>query len=336
MIKYSQAKTILSKYAGIAGTCSNAEEVDLFVKKVLQYLLINGAYGNIRKFTFCAENGCITLPKELETPLKIKVGKEVGSVWSRWYEFHYDNQIGDDCLPGTSLLEEANRYPTVYDIPRGYYPATYGTCNEDADSHIVVKGEDITGRTIYTKHKGQDVVGVYLSIVKGVLQRSPVPFGRITEVSKTRTNGYVNFVGLSESGYDRKWLADYNPYEESPSYIRAKFITPCPPVCYVSILGRIRLKDYYADDDLIPFDNLFILEVAGQNLNNMRNNDINATVAGSNFVSGLIEKEGAYKKVNNGEPLEMFTPLSGGAVMNARRAGNKLRRIGFGFRRGPI
>jgi len=327
MIKYSQAKKILAKYQGVGGKCPDAEGVDLFVQQVLQYLLLHGTYGNERKFTLCAQNGYITLPKELETPLKIKIGKAVGSVWNRWFEYHYGNTIDDCCLAEKSLLEEPNLYPTVYDIPTcGGYPATFGTCEELPDSHIVVKGKDLTGRTIYSMHQGEKITGVYLSVRKGLIVKSDVKFGVITEVSKTRTNGYVNFLSLDENNIDRKFLADYEPYEETPSYRRAKLlIHPCPDICFISILGRIRLKDHYADDDVIPFDNLLLLSVAGQTINSMYNTDVQVAIARDAYVKGLIETEANYKRVNNGQPIEVYRPLSGGAVLNARAVGRRLR-----------
>lgn len=330
MLKYSDAKKILAKYQGTAGKCDNVT-LDFFVKEVLQYLLIHGTYGNERKFTLCAQNGYITLPKELETPLKIKIGNAIGSVWNRWFEYHSGNDLHNGCIAEKALLEEPNRYPTVYDLPScGGYPAVIGTCQEAPDAHVVVKGKDLTGREIYSVHKGEKVVGVYLTIEKGKLHKSEIKFGQISEVSKTKTNGYTTLISLDDSCLVRKFLSDYEPYETAPSYRRAKLIlTPCPEICFVSILGRIKLKDHYADDDLIPFDNILLLNVAGQTVNSMFNSDVQVAIAKDNYVEKLIEKEGNYKKVNNGQPIEVYRPLSGGMVKNARSAGRLFRRRAF-------
>lgn len=327
MIKYSEAKSILAKYAGIGGKCATDEGVDLFVKQVLQYLLYQGTNGNERKFCFYAVKGCVTLPKELEVPLKVRIDGEVKSVWNRWFEYRSGNSVDEPCLDSKSILEDPNRYPTAYDLPTcGGYPAVIGVCQEAEDAHVIVKGTDLTGREIYSTHKGEKITGVYLTIRKSKITTTDIKFGKITEVYKTPTKGYVTLLGMGESDYDRTFLADYSPYEETPSYRRIRFLTSCPDICKVSILGRIKLKDHYADEDLIPFDNLYLLQVAGQTVNKMYNDDMEKALAKDSYVKGLIETEGNYKKVNNGQPMEIFQPLSGGAAVSPVRAGRKFFR----------
>lgn len=331
MITYGEAKKILSKYQGIGGKCPGDEETELFIKQVLQYLLLHGTYGNERKFTFCAQNRCITLPKELETPLKIKINGAVGTVWSRWFEYQSGNDMIGSCdCDSKSLLTEANRYPTVYDLPAcGGFVGVTSVCEEACDAHVIVKGVDPTGREIFTDHQGQQIVGEYLGIRKGVVTKSTVKFGRIKEVYKTPTKGYVTLLGMDECNLSRNFLSDYAPYETTPSYQRARILfRPCPDPASVSILGRIRLKDHYADEDQIPFDNIYLLSVAGQTINKMYNDDVDTAIKKDNYVQGLIETEGNYKKINNGAPLEMFKALSGGAVTNARGASRFFRRFG--------
>lgn len=327
MIKYKTAKSVLAQYAASGGLCDTAPPVDLFVRKVLEYLLISGAYGNERKFCFHACDGCFTLPRELEVPLKIKIDGRVGSVWNRWFEYHSGNDIEDPCLSADAFYEEPNYYPTVYDPqPCGQYIAILAHCNESTDSYVVVKGEDATGRPIVTVHNGEQIIGERLTPIKDKTVRTTAKFAKVTEISKSKTNGYITLYALYDDCLLRSFLADYAPYEESPAYRRVQIRSKCPPICKITVLGRIRLKEYYADDDIIPFDNLLALQVAGQTINNMTNNNLEISVTQSKFMQSLIETEGNYKKVNNGQPLEVFRPLSGGSVQGARAAGRSLRR----------
>lgn len=336
MITYKQAKEVLAKYAGTAGKCPDSDTVDLFVRKVLQYLLLQGTYGNERKFCFHAVRGCVTLPKELDVPLKVKFDGAVGTVWNKWFEYHSGNDWIQDnnCIDMHSVFEDPNGYPTVYDISSATpYPAVMGTCDE-TDAYVIVKGQDLTGREIFTYHNGEQISGVKLTIEKNKIRKSDVAFGRITEVYKTKTKGYTTLLGLNSTACTRQFLADYEPNEETPSYRRVTIKYPnCPPVCKISMLGRIRLKNYYADNDLIPFDNLYLLEVAANSVNSMHNNDVEKALVKDNYVKGLIETEGNYKKVNNGQPIEVFNPLSGGNVaVGPLAAGRKLiRRYGYGW-----
>lgn len=326
MIRYGEAKKLLSKFQGTAGKCPDAADTDIFVKKVLQYMLIHGAYGNLCKVSLQARDGCITLPPELETPLKIKIDNRVGNVWNRWFEYHIGNELDNCCLAQEALFTQPNRYPTVYDPPCESYIGVLAHCCEDEDASVVIKGVDASGRTIYTMHNGEQIVGEYLTPRKGKITRTTVKFAKITEVAKTVTKGYITLYALSNDCLSRTFLSDYSPYETSPSYQRARIVSqPCPPCCEITILGRIRLKDYYSDDDLIPFDNYLILETAGSAVNSLSNKDLNTGLAQHGLVKNFIETEANFKSVNNGQPLEFFRPLSGALVKSPRQF---VRRLG--------
>jgi len=324
-ITYGEAKSILAKYQGVGGHCPTAQGVDLFVREVLQYMLYQGAEGNIRKFTFYAQNGCVTLPYELETPLKVKIEEVTGNVFTSFFEYHTNMRM-DKCLEANeALYDDPNRYPTVYDVPTsGGYPAVLANCTED--TAVIIKGTDLTGREIFTTHNGEDISGVKLTLQKGKLKYTDIKFGRITEVYKEKTNGYVQLFTLSEAG-TKTFLADYSPVETKPSYRRVRLVTKnCPDKALVSILGRIRLKPAYADEDLIPFDNIYALSVAGQAVNKSYNDDDQGAQIKGALLEKLIETEGNFKKSNNGQPLEVSPITAGSHVKNIIRRSNFYRR----------
>lgn len=331
-ISYGEAKRILRKYVGNAGSC-NPQDLDIFVKKVLQYIMYSGQHGSERKFCFCAVNGCFTLPYELDVPLKVTIDKEAGQVWNRWYEFRTGFD-GSRCYEAAdALFEEPNHYPTVYDLPScGARVGVMGTSCESPDAHVIVYGLDTTGREVFTFHKDQRIKGEYLSIKKGVVSTSNVVFGKITEVSKTETVGYVNALWISENGESRGFLADYSPLETSPEYRRVRITGhPCKPFHKITVLGRIRLKDKYADDERIPFDNYMVLDLAGQFVNSSTNDDPQGASLKDQQVVTLIEREGVYKRVNTGNPFDVYVPLSPGGIPKlqgrARRGHRRRGRI---------
>ena len=49
MLTFGDAKQLIAKYAGSGGYCSDAD-VNLFVRKTLQFLLINSASQDLRRF----------------------------------------------------------------------------------------------------------------------------------------------------------------------------------------------------------------------------------------------------------------------------------------------
>lgn len=330
-ILYKEAREMLAQYAGRAGHCPSPDSVEVkwFLRKVFEYLLLSGSYGNLRKFVFQAVKGVITLPYELEVPLKVKIDNLVGSVWDRWFEYQSSKDLGDGCcLAEEAMFEDPNRFPTVYDIPYGgARVGVLATCDEDCDAHIIVQGMDGSGRQIFTTHKGEQINGEYLSIKKGTLRYTQVTFATITSILKTKTNGYTQLLWVCPEKNTRGFLADYSPLEEKPEYRRYRLKgTDCCPLTKVAILGRIRLKEAYSDNDFLPFDTVYTLELAAQAMNAQYNTDVQTATAKDATMVDMIRRENAYKQVNNGKPIEYLQELSPGQIMNV--VGSNLRRWG--------
>lgn len=321
-ITYGQAKKILAPYQDRAGRCPDAETTDLFVRSVLEYLLISGEYGSIRKFTFNALKGCFTVPYELEVALKVKNDGEIGSVWDRWFEWHANKGLDDGCIPASeALFEDPNYYPTVYDIPgAGTRVGAIGTCLESDDAYIIVQGVDSVGREIFTTHKGKQVKGEYLRIKRGELRYSTKVFAKITDVVKTKTIGYTQLMWVvinDDDTISQGLLADYSPIEETPRYRRYRLTSRhCGNIVKVSVIGRIRLKPAYSDNDQIPFDNVLALTLGGQFINKNTNDDMATAQAKDSILQNVITKENEHKRVNNGQPVEFYKGTSAGMIKN--------------------
>lgn len=316
-LTFGQAKKILAQYQGKGGKKPDAADLDQFVIKVLQYLLIQGSPNAERVFELYAVNGWFTAPYELEVPLKVKVNGRVGTVQSKWFEFKSGNDfIKGPCYDNTSLFEDANEYFTAYDIPQaGARVGVLGTAHEEEGSYLIVQGNDTTGREIFTNHKGADISGELLSIRKNVLVRSNVKFGSITGILKPRTNGYAQLHWTDEAGHIKGFLSDYSPAEEVPSYRRFQLrVSDCPSLAKIHVLGRTRIKMVYADNDRIPFDNLMAIEVAGQAAHANYNRELDTATQQHNFLQDLVNKEAVHKKPSNGNPLEVFYETSPGTI----------------------
>jgi hypothetical protein len=126
---------------------------------------------------------------------------------------------------------------------------------------------------------------------------------------------------IAGNSFEQKgFLSDYSPIEEKPSYRRFRLTSRICPNHHgsykVSVLGRIRLKPAYSDNDYIPFDNLLALSTAGQVINSNYNNDMQTASAKDTFLQEVIAKENEYKRVQNGQPVEFYQPLSAGAIKN--------------------
>jgi hypothetical protein len=319
-LTFGDARKLLAPYAGQGGKCETSEDVRLFVYEVLQYMLFSGQYGARRLFTFNAIKGCITLPYELEVPEKVRMDGVVGQVWNRWYDFSastfLENTNEAVCFnAGDALIEDPNEYPTVYDVPEcGSKVGVQCDCQQPADAHIIVKGIDLYGREVFTTHKGEKVSGEYLGIKKGNLTYSQTVFKKITGIYKSDTEGYVSLWWVNTDLNTKGFLAEYSPKEHVPAYRRYRFSKQCGASAKINVLGKIRLKDYYADTDKIPFDNIVSLKTAAQSRNNMTNKDVQTAVAQDQFMQTIINRENSYKSSNVGQPIDINISTSAGTI----------------------
>lgn len=320
-LTYLEAKKLLSQYQGRGGKCPTNDEIDLFIQEVLQYLLFTGQHGSLRKFVFNAIKGCFTVPYELEVPLKVKIDGEVARSWDKWFEWHNTKDLDEGCMPADkALFEDPNYYPTVYDLPaNGSRVGVIGVCSEDCDAHVIVQGFHTNGREVFTTHKGAQIKGEYLSVKKGELRYTATHFAKITDVLKTKTHGYVQLLWVqpSDTVNATGFLADYSPTEEKPAYRRYRITSPhCANSVQISVLGKIRLKAAYADNDYIPFDNIVTLKMAGQYINAQYNSDTQTAAAKDQAVQEMVARENEYKRINNGQPVAFELLTSAGAIKN--------------------
>lgn len=323
---FGEVRKILAQYAGRGGKAASSEDVRLFVHEVLQHMLFTGAYGSYRTFKFTAIRGVITLPAEIETPLKIKIGAQVGSVWDKWFDFNgkFDLEHDASCLAGNALREDANEYPTVYDLPpNGSTVGVQCECNEAEDAQLIVSGKDVHGREIHTSHKGERIAGEVLSIKAGNLQISQQTFKLITAVKKSKTKGYVELYWVNRVADKKGFLSSYSPFETVPSYRRVRLQTPCPEFVRVEILARIRLKSFYADSERIPFDNVVLIKTAAQSRNAANNSDNQSAQFKDGYLQDLSTRENVYKNPNTGTPVAVGGPTAAPirSIRSARRGG---------------
>lgn len=314
-ITYGEAKKLLARYAGSSGKCVDSKETDDFTRTVLQNLLLQGAHGAERTFEFMACKGHITLPYELETPLKVKVNGSVGYVWNKWFDYRQGGDFAN-CPPAQSVLVELNNFtPLVFDLPsKGSVVGVKGFCNESDLAHVIIKGQDTEGREVYTYHKGERIHGEYLTIKKNVITHGVIQWGTIREVYKTITNGYVHLFAVNVANNSNSFLAEYDPYLEHPEFKKAKLSVPCGAYEKVSILGRIRLRDRYADEDRIPFDNRHALQLAGQAIQSTSNENIQVADFTAKTLSNLIEQESNFKRPNTGLSFEIDKSVAGSRI----------------------
>lgn len=317
LITFGEAKEALKKYIGKAGKCPTDEGADLFVKEVIQELLFRGTAGSLRKWEFITQNGTFTAPSDLELPIKMRVGAEVGNVMDKFYEFYDQNTLAD-CSPCEGgLVEEINQYYTAYDIPcGGARILAVPLCKEDCDANFVIQGLDKEGKQVHMPHKGEQVHGERLSISKEAPKFTAQTFTRITGIEKTLTKNYVRlYYHIPETG-ERGFLGEYKPGDTHPSFRRFRVVGMSCEKCFkVTILGRIRFCDKYYDNDIIPISNLRALKLMAQQLQAEDNDDIQTASYKNQRIEQSLTNENHYKRTAQA-PVDFLHALSPGALKN--------------------
>lgn len=322
-ITYGALKKIVAPFAGRTGKAATDCSVDTFARTVMEYLLYSGSTAGLRKVDVLAVRGRITLPPEVETPVKVRIGGRVSTIWSKWVSFHSTYESFDKCLNASEVLEEEGDFtPLQYPIPSGGAEiAILANCDENEKARLIVAGEDVSGREIYTTFEGAPVVGEMFRLIKGNARFGQVAFKRITGIIKPKTNGYVTvFAADKTTGRLTQFLGDYSPSEERPLYRSWRLgAKNChSDLIKLAILCRVRLKDNYLDQELTLFDNTLAIQMAAQRIQSELNNDIQTAAYKDGATVKLLEGEAGYKRAPNAA-IDVFRPLSGGAIKNVVR-----------------
>lgn len=318
IITFQEAKLAIAQYAGKAGRCPEEAEVDLFVKEVIEELLRRGASGSTRKWVFKAENGRFTAPPDLELPISIHVGAEVGFSFDKWYEF-YDHNTLADCTPcEQGIVEEPNEYFTVYDIPKGGARIlAVPRCNESEDAHFVIQGQDENRDEIFMPDRGDRFKGEKLRINKDNPRFTQKTFTRITGITKTKTNHYVRLFWYRPEDGKSGFLGEYRPNETKPSLRRFRIVgfdRNCDRCFLVTILGRVRLLEDIHPNDVIPITNMRALKLTAQQIQSEDNSDIQTAQYRNQRVAQTIEEENQYKRTPSA-PINFSDATSPGSTI---------------------
>lgn len=268
IITLGQAREVVAEFAGRAGKCKDSNATRLFVMEVVERLLFEGAHGNERKWRFCLCNGCFTAPIDMEVPLKFKIDGRSERVWSKWYEF-YDVNGADRCDAGyvPGLFEEIGNFYTIYDMPKpGARLAAIPLGDEEKEAYIIVQGTDVNGRDVFTDYCGREIHGELLPISRNKPSFSKTVFSKITGIEKTQTNTHVRlywqtYDPVAKVVLQRGLLGEYRPTDKHPAFRRFRVPAAQSDCCVdVSILGRIKLLDFYHDNDILPVTSISSLK----------------------------------------------------------------------------
>ena len=325
IVTLGMARQALSPFAGRAGKCADSEGVRLFVLQAVERSLFKGADGNERKWKFHLTNGRFTAPPDLQTAVKAKIDGKPERVWSKWFEF-FDVNGGDRCDAGftTGIIEEVDRFPTIYDVPPGGARlAAIPLSSEGATASITIQGTDVHGREVYTNVGGRLIHGEKIAISREKPVYTKTVFSKVSGIEKTITNNHVRLYWqvhdrATKLPIARGLLGEYRPTDTRPSYRRFRVPTADPscPVA-VSIIGRVALLDSYHDNDILPITSISVLRQVAAQMQAEENKDLQSANYFNASHSNIIEDQNEYNRPATGaQSFDWDFDLSPGANEN--------------------
>lgn len=153
------------------------------------------------RYSFCAYQNCITLPRDLETVIAARVDKAATHIRPVWFEYQ-DNGPGlseSDSLFQQNAMDRGDNWPCFRDICAATVLRVYADLPEDAGAKLTVLGiDDSTGLEVMTNVAGVWQMGEQIGINNAAPQNSTTTFRRVTGIRKPRTNGPVRLYSVVE------------------------------------------------------------------------------------------------------------------------------------------
>lgn len=304
------------------GVGANDSRLLSWTNEAQQRLLIEGMWwGTVQRFNICAENGCITLPRQIATIEAVSVCGHPVPVRDFWYEFLANgfgtrgtqtnsNTTGSCCgAGGGGCMGEAimrGRFPTFTDI-HGTTSKLVFVCDlaTDVGKKVLALGYDQNGNWIRTLQSGVYADGELIALAQGGGTTSTNFFSSVTDLQfQSDMDGQSWLYGNDTSTSSLTMLGHYQYDEKHPSYARYLFPSIKPRTstngsCVkikVEIAGKLEFIPVKVPSDYLIISNLPALKEmmgaikkAENEPDSIRANQIIA--AGTATAKAILDKE---------------------------------------------
>jgi len=325
------------------GTCSPEKASELAID-VLKYLQTRGAFGSLQKWRVWAKDCWITLPNDMDTPKKVSINGNPRPVQNFWHEFNdvhsidsaefFDNdRIFCDYESG-GIRIEPGYFATAYDLPPCggflyFAPIQIPGCplyeEEEGIEGIIHGKEANTNIEVNLAHYDNLARGEVLNISPTEPKFSTVKYREISNIIKPKTRNRIGLYWQPTQTYNRAeggLLAEFDPFETKARFRRAyipqlrnlyndhlgeDYGRDCG-VC-LTILGTIRIKDYYDDNEILPFDTSIDFKLVSKYLHSIFNASNSDEMNVARVQKSLIEEnisKGWESKTSYTTPLNII------------------------------
>lgn len=271
--------------------CSGDARAVGYVNRAVQRLLEEGSWvGTIARYRFCASNGCVVLPRQLETVLSFAVCNTPMPLHSPWHEFLGNGtylQDGGSCNTGwgcaTSAIDrdEVGSFDNVIGADKKL--AVLCDVAEDAGAYITLQYYNDSAQWVRTQ-VGTDWIdgeriafgtpGQYVPTISEVMANGFVR--AIKPVTKGMVRLYELNTGVTPNTY--RPLAYFEPDETIPIYRRIQIpgigissSDECQRTS-VTIMAKKRFIPVANDNDFLAISHPEAIRMAVQSIWKSENN----------------------------------------------------------------
>lgn len=269
-ITFEQAKAVFKK----EGMCEDGDYS--LITDAIEYVLTSGG-GNIqREWEVVCRYGRFTLPPDLCTPVKYKLGNILnsgfGSIHSSYFSYG-SNSIESRVLSsyndwGINIELKPQTVPTKYRLPACGLRLLMTSKNAcDIGQNVIISGSR-NGFEIISTHFNKTINGEVLTIYHeddDNKKYSAYVFDNVTAVAKDKSVDWMMLSGISTVSNEPYFLSHYHPDETRPVYREAQLYLGHRSHVYnqdflVSIIGKIKTGfSFTRDEEILPIDSTVLL-----------------------------------------------------------------------------
>lgn len=261
---------------------------------------------------YSGEGGYVTLPRDIETPISVKLDGLPSFPRDKWFSYHI-NGTGDYTAIDSyrDFWDDLGEYPVVNDFTEATQIIAENSEAADADVQVRVYGRDEDGKQLFT--------GDEQGLVLNMNVPSTIKVGKITSISKPETAGIIQLKGEPIPIVYAYMYAD----ETSPMYRRLR----APKNTCVNMMYRRRTYELKTQDDYIPLNNKLALVMAMKAVMHFENSQL---VEGDAFQRKAVELARKEQKTRN--PKSPIGPQIQDFSFNSQqRLSNRRGRRGRGW-----
>lgn len=220
-----EAKALDSGITAATGVIACSPKfIELLNQAQRRLMTLGQWWGTYRRMWVCASASCVVWPREVATPMGIKIANTGIRIRNEWFEFGdavSSSYCSDSCGSGPVVFDRSNvtgYRPSPY---ASWFVRIYPTVAADAGAKVIVQGVDPNGIQVRTSIGSGYGWGEEVTVASPFSTSTFEFTGEyLTGVQKPVTKGTLNVYAVHPDSGDEYQIASWEPSERNPSYRR--------------------------------------------------------------------------------------------------------------------